>query len=204
MVVEVYGEKIVLPPLMYTDGKSLIKSDITPKFPPVVAQHMLHYATQEDSDVALYDPFVGKGVVPVVATLNYPRIREIYGVDADPDAVAATQLNFEQLQSTHACPKWSVTEGNALTSQLPKSQYPVVVVTDPPFGRASTWVDPSENPNTQHPIQLFLENMASQRPHRLIICFDEKQDISQMIRQNFKIETIEKFKDRRIYSMVNK
>ncbi|MBI2112411.1 N-6 DNA methylase [Candidatus Woesearchaeota archaeon] len=192
-----------IPEMKMTDWR-ILRAEKTPIFPPSVAHAMLYLATKDQQKpVALYDPFVGSGTTLAVAMLNYDHvIKEHYGLDANAEAVIATQQNIGELKPEFN--EQNIRHGNALTQAIPQSKYPVIVVTDPPFGRATSWVDQTGAPSEENKIGDFLQHMSQEGIERLVFCYDPKLNVERAIRDQFRLKDRVDLKDRRIYSLDKK
>ena len=184
----------------YINGKEIIRGEGMLKFAPAIANTLIYWGTKGFKNVAIYDPFVGSGTIPIVALLNYKQVREIHGNDINPDAVTATTLNLEQLDSLAEDVPCHIIEQNSLTVPIPKSEYPIIVVTDPPFGRKCHWVAEDGKVSNSTLIEKFLTHMSKQKISRMSIAWNEV-DIERVVENYFKIDNIINYKKRKIFSV---
>lgn len=138
--------------------------------PPKVARMMLNIATAGKPSLVV-DPFCGTGTV-LIEALHLGHT--VFGSDADKQSVAGTRENIEWFQS-HQITKpleSRVVAADATTVQLPKTDQPIAVVTEPFLGK------PKPRPEQVRNIlkglsKLYigwLKNMADQLPAGSTIC----------------------------------
>ena len=174
--------------MIYLNGKTIERADSTPKFPPALAYAMVKKGIAGFDQCALYDPFCGKGTIVLIGGLNFSQINKIYANDLDEEASIATEINLEKTNITN----YLVSNENANSKIIKDAN--LIVVTDPPFGRACEW---------EGSIDLFLENMTKQNVKWIVMCYDKNKKLDRTINNYFILKEKELIKDRFIYTIEN-
>lgn len=185
-------------PLKQFNGKLIVRED-SPKFPPSIAKAMLDMALKGKTLVTIYDPFLGSGVIPIVAYLNYQsQIQKISGQDISREAVASAKLNMEQIGANPST--YSFTSGNSLVTPFPKEKN-LIIVTDPPFGRACKWIGTDGNSTPACLLEEFVQKAAEANVENLVLCFDQRAKVANQLRNHYQIKARFDLKDRTMYHL---
>jgi len=186
-------------PLKQFSGKLIVREG-SPKFPPSVAKTMLDLALKGKTLATIHDPFLGSGVIPIVAYLNYQsQIQKIYGQDISREAVASAKLNMEQIGANPST--YSFTTGNSLVSPFPNEK-DLLIVTDPPFGRACDWIGVDGNSTPVCLLEEFVKKAARAKIREIVLCFDQRAKVANQLRNHYQIKERIDLKDRTLYHLV--
>ena len=91
-----------LKPRYYNPGGRLLHSaSKVPRFSPIAANLMFNMAVGDQSKpIAVYDPFVGNGVIFSIAQINFSdRISSLFGIDTHTNAADAAIANMKMYSS---------------------------------------------------------------------------------------------------------
>jgi len=131
----------------------------------------------ERRNISLVDPFCGDGTTLMIAGLNFSeKVSSLVGMDLNENAVLCANMNLEELSrmraaSGHYFPKIRTAPGNALTFSIPKSEEDNIVITDPPYGRRSKFVDLEGN-HSPVDFKLFFKNLYSHKIPKVVFSMD--------------------------------
>jgi 23S rRNA G2445 N2-methylase RlmL len=120
------GEMLLVPRLDPDPRFEYRRADVPAASHPTIAAALARFAGTQGDEV-VWDPFVGSGL-ELIERARLGRVRELWGTDLDPRALAAARQNLEAAGIAGA----QLVEGDALTFD---AAAPSLIISNPPMGR---------------------------------------------------------------------
>ena len=133
------------------------------------------------------------------ATLLGRRVASI--VEDRPDDIRFAKKGRVLIEHIKRKPslEYEVRRGNALTATYPSQKERRVIVTDPPYGKACCWKDLDGDSTPESQLDKFLLNILEQGIEKVVLAFDQNQNLGKFLATRFAIKSTARKKKRIIY-----